>query len=230
MQLREQQPLPLKGDQKPKTTEEDLKQRSARFRQAKSDLEARMNSDEFKKMRWVKLARKKGIPYFDEPSTLSPFPIESIDSTPMKMVEIGKQLDNPQRTKDQTLLMWDWKEEYAWDLVSREVALARRFIQGCGGTDPRKAKEAWRRLLGTGTRSTLQTEMGKEVRSLIARLHEQEWNRLMRDIQQHRRRDRYFDCKMAKLVFYNHDISGKEMERRWAMLDQGVVLRTLGIP
>jgi hypothetical protein len=88
MQLREQQPLSLKSVRKERFTEEDLRQRSERLRQAKSDLESRMNSEEFKKMRWVKLARKKGIPYFEDLPTLDPTPTLAIECEEVKLVTI----------------------------------------------------------------------------------------------------------------------------------------------
>jgi hypothetical protein len=126
MQLREQQPLSLKSVRKQRFTEEDLRQRSERFRQAKSDLESRMNSEEFKKMTWVKLARQKGIPYFEDFPTLDPVPLSSIECVPVKMIafrpfiEIDKQL-----IEDMSWTGKDWKEEYRWDPVAREVAVVR---------------------------------------------------------------------------------------------------------
>jgi hypothetical protein len=187
-----------------------------------------MNSEEFKKMRWVKLARKKGIPYFEEFPTLNPFPLESIKCDLIELTPIVKRADrNPQLARDKLTLLGDWKEDYMWDLVSREVALAWHQIRSFGWFDPRKVKAIWRELLRTGTNSTLQERMGRQVRSLVVQYQEQEWNRLMKGLRQYREKDRYFDCKMATLVYYNDDISGKEMERRWSMLDQRVVQRTI---
>jgi hypothetical protein len=41
--------------------------------------QAKMSTESFQLMRWVKLARKKGIPYFQPPVLLEPIPIESIN-------------------------------------------------------------------------------------------------------------------------------------------------------
>jgi hypothetical protein len=68
--IEEQQPLSPKSEHQCRILEEELKQRSERFRKAKSDLAKRMESEEFKHMRWVKLRRKKGIPYLESPATL----------------------------------------------------------------------------------------------------------------------------------------------------------------
>jgi hypothetical protein len=46
-----------------------------------------MDSEEFKRMRWAKLARKRGIPYFEEPTTLETVPIDSIEIPQVQLLQ-----------------------------------------------------------------------------------------------------------------------------------------------
>jgi hypothetical protein len=96
-----------------------------------------------------------------------------------------------------------------------------------GGWDPRKVRIIWREALKEGNATILKENLTEKVRSTISQLNRLEWDLLIKDLQQHRKKDKSFDCKMAMLVYYNEEISSAEMERRWSMLDQGVVQRTL---
>jgi hypothetical protein len=140
MQVGEQQPLSLKSAPKVTIADEQLKQRSERFRQAKAGLEARMNTDEFKKMKWVKLARKKGIPCFEVPPSLTPTPLESIEVPKAAWVNTRRMLPVQRFQTEKEQLGSLWKEEYEWNLVEREVGLTWCKVQTVGGSDPRRGR------------------------------------------------------------------------------------------
>jgi hypothetical protein len=170
MQFREQKPLSLKSERKPRFTEEDLKQRSERFNQAKADLEAPMSTEEFKKMRWVKLARKKGIPYFEEPATLQPTPTLSIECEPTKTISTSPdKFFDKKLSEDRAWLGKEWKEEYTWDLVSREVALVWNDVRSYEKSVSRKVQMVWKKGLEKGNAAILEERVGEEVRRFILR-------------------------------------------------------------
>jgi hypothetical protein len=123
-----QQTLSLKSEQQRRKVEEELKQRSERFKKAKQDLEERMDSEEFKRMRWVKLARKKGIPYFEEPSSPKAFPIPSIKSTPVWMTGHPTNERREEEGKIRGSFGSRRKDSFQWDLISREVDQARTRV------------------------------------------------------------------------------------------------------
>jgi hypothetical protein len=240
MRIREQQPLSLKSEPKPRFSEEDLKQRSERFRQARADLEARMSTDEFKKMKWAKLARKKGIPYFDPPVSLEPSPIAEIKAEPMKLMSgqfSGQSSTNsvsePQVTstssfrfvtsqespleRDKRFIGRDWKEDYTWDLVSREVALTWSNIKRFGGDDPRKAQVIWFKALKEGNKNILLARLKSKVIQHIDNLHVQEWNRFVKNADLLRKQNDGWDA-ISALTYYNDDIRWEEKQRRWLTL------------
>jgi hypothetical protein len=84
---------------------------NVRIRDKIAFLQARMNTPGFKLMRWVKLTRKKGIPYFEDPPILEAIPIHSIDYKPLPM------LIHP--PKDMFMQGKIWTDDLQWDLASR---------------------------------------------------------------------------------------------------------------
>jgi hypothetical protein len=118
-----QQPLSLKSEQQRRFVEEERRQRSERFKKAKLELSEIMDCKELKRMIWVKLARKKGIPYFEEPLILEAWPTESIENTPPQLLHLPNK---PIRTEDRRSMLpigARWKDSFHWDMVSKEVEL-----------------------------------------------------------------------------------------------------------
>jgi hypothetical protein len=156
MLIGEQEPLSLNGSHMLGSIDEDLKQRSARFKQAKLTLEAHMDSEQFKSTRKTELAKQ--IPLLEALPILTPVLTEPIKAEPVKMFKYERPPELSQLDKDKMKLGEDLKEEFAWDLVAREIALARNFILCHGGPCPRRVKTCWQHLLKTGTKSALEAE------------------------------------------------------------------------
>jgi hypothetical protein len=106
MPERERQPLSPMSDHK-------SQQRSERFRQAKADLEVRMETDDFKKMRWVKSARKKGIPYFEAPPALEPIAVPTIDREKIRPIAYYQApYEDAELMIDRGFLEEDWERAH----------------------------------------------------------------------------------------------------------------------
>jgi hypothetical protein len=54
-----------------------------------------MTSEQFKLITWVKLAREKGIPYFDPVLPLEPVQSETIDHPPINPFVLAVSAPNP---------------------------------------------------------------------------------------------------------------------------------------
>jgi hypothetical protein len=159
-------------------------------------------------------------------ATLDPVPLESIKVEAVKPLIYGRlRGELSQLEKDQFKLGRDWKERFTWDLVAREIALSWNYLRTYG-TDPRKYLQCWKTLLKQGTGPIL-AGIKAEVEERYWSLHRKEWDAYVADIKTLRRKDRYWDCKMAYLIFYNEEIKGEEKGRRWDILDASVVDRVL---
>jgi hypothetical protein len=190
---------------------------------ARTPLAIRMESEEFKKMRWVKLARKKGIPYFDDLPTLDPVPIESIECKPVKMCQLNSDpWEDPDIRKDRLLLAKEWDESYVWDYSTRKVAVSWYSIRKNGGINPRLLKQVWNDAICEEITGPLLNEIkGDAVDKMIVWGHRQEWDScIVGNLQKFRRGDRAFDYSVACLVYHNTEITRKERERRFDTLDQ----------
>jgi hypothetical protein len=218
MQMVYQQPLSLKSAQKGQSTEEFLKQRSERFRQAKAYLEDRMNTEDFKKMRWVKQERKDGIPFFDLLPTLEPIPLESIDIPKISRVLTIGIFPRRQFPQERRLIGKFWKDHYEWDGVARKVAVVWNTIQK--ESDPRKVQDYWRGVQMGDESGVMKDRLSKRVSEWIETLYVKEWDdRILAHLPIMRKKSRTVDRDLALALYYNEEISDQERDRRWNTLN-----------
>jgi hypothetical protein len=167
-------------------------------------------------MRWVKLARKKGIPYFEPPTSLEPVPLEEIKCERMVPTPLlSKQWEDPEMKKDRRLLASEWEESYTWDYTMRKVAVSWSSVRKEGGCNPRMLKKSWLQATKeevTGQR--LKELHGQEFKTIIKLAHEREWDVFIKYRDSLRKGDGSFDARMAALIYYNNDIEWKEKQRR----------------
>jgi hypothetical protein len=90
-------------------------------------LEARMSTESFQLMRWVKLARQKGIPYFDPPVSLEPALIAFIRYMKQPMRELTPVINPSDIEKKRFGKYWD--DSFHWDLVSKRVAEVKMPVE-----------------------------------------------------------------------------------------------------
>jgi hypothetical protein len=177
-----------------------------------------MDSEESKRMRWVKSARKKGIPYFEEPAQLKAFPILSIKSTPIGTLE---HPSDERREKDEKLIESfgsRWKDSFQWDQVSREVEQARSRVMA-RDLNPRERTLIWREVLESELAGMIQERTGSKVERLIRWAHQEEWKKvIVKNLAESRKRDQNYDFKLATLVYYDEEIDEEKRERRWGTL------------
>jgi hypothetical protein len=141
MQFREQQPLSLTSAHTPGSADEDLKQRSKRFKQAKIDLDEWMSSDAGRSARTRAAARDTDFPSFSASPSLSPVPIEEIKTEQLTMLSIVTEpWEDPDILGDRRLLKEEWEERFIWDYTARKVAAKWREIRVTGKNDPRLLK------------------------------------------------------------------------------------------
>jgi hypothetical protein len=222
MHLREQQPLSPNRTLMPDPAEEEMKERSARFKtddEEDDDLIDHSGPPSDSESEDEEAPDQEPYVFIEgQLQTLASAPIKTIETEPMKLFKFERPPEFSQLEKDKLELGYDWKEEFTWDLVAREIALARNSIRCNGGCDPRIARTCWQRLLETGTRDTLEAELEEEVETRIQHLHVREWDEFISNIDFHRKKDKVFDARMAFLIYYNDDISDEERERRWNTL------------
>jgi hypothetical protein len=186
-------------------------------------------------MRWVKLARKKGIPYFEDLPTLEPNLLPAIECEQLQLITIDSvPFEEEQLVKDREALGKDyWREEFTWNLEAWEVALAQSRVFKGAGPDPRKMQKLWQEELRKGNSSLLRGRLGKTIKDCTDFLHKREWDILMKDLEKNRKHNRAYgsamayDSMLASLGYYNEDTSEEEMKRRWGMLNLSVVEKTV---
>jgi hypothetical protein len=90
-----------------------------------------MSTESFQLMRWVKLARKKGIPYFEPPVLLEPTPIESIKYTKKSMYRAILPIETTRQLEKSKAIEFGryWRDSFQWDLVSKQVAEVKMRIE-----------------------------------------------------------------------------------------------------
>jgi hypothetical protein len=170
-----------------------------------------MSTESFQLMRWVKLARKKGIPYFEPPVSLDPVPLESIKCPKHPMLKLTP-IDATREVEKKKFGSY-WNDCFHWDLVSKRVIEVKMQIEDrCASS--RKIFHIWQ--------DSLKSDVGNLLRV--------EWDTIIAgNLEISRKKDKIYDLEMTMLVYYNEEIPPKEKIRRWTMLDPEVVGRMLPI-
>jgi hypothetical protein len=135
----------------------------------------------------VKLARKKGIPYFEPPIDLNSVPLEVIECPVIPLLTL-KPMANPMEAEIKRFGKY-WDDNFQWDLVSKRVAEVRMSIE-----DPKKNSsqktQYWKTIMNTEFKSIVQHRIGKEMVALVRQQQRVEWDRrIVSFLQQRRARD-----------------------------------------
>jgi hypothetical protein len=184
-------------------------------------LENLFSSEHFKLNTWVKLARKKGIPYFEPPVKIDPGPIESIEYSVLKPFSLCPQADTFAVEKARLGKYWD--DSFKWDLVSRKVAEVRKTIEDPRSNSSQKT-QYWKSIMGTEFKSIVQRRIGKEMTALVRQLQRKEWDQvIIPSLNRERLRNPNYDYQLTMMTFYNPELPAEEKNRRLNMLDPNVV-------
>jgi hypothetical protein len=188
-------------------------------------LEEKMSTENFKLIRWVKLARKKGVPYFDPPVKLDPGPIESINCPVIPLSVLRPKADPNEVEKMRFGKYWD--ESFTWDLVSKKIAEVRMFIEDPRSNSSQKT-QFWKKIMESEFKSIVQQRIGKEMVALVRQLQRVEWNRIIiPTLRSQRAKDKAHDCKLTIMTWYNPELPAEEKNRRLNTLDPETVYRTV---
>jgi hypothetical protein len=224
MQIEEQKPLSADGTPVGDRSEEELKQRSAKFKTP----EASNSEDEEEDEWWIDHSGPPSDSEDEEAEdqmelpgivVLESTPIESITYKQIPMAHMKEEVwEDPDLKADRTLLLeWkEWKDEFFWNYTSRKVTVRWCEFRKEGGYNPRLLKTLWgisgkEEMIGP----LFQKTYGKAVKELIRKAHPVEWDReILMNLSKFRREDPTFDYKMACLVYYNGEISRQERDRR----------------
>jgi hypothetical protein len=175
-------------------------------------LEEKMSSESLQTMRWVKLARKKEIPYFEPPADLKPFPIESITCPTIPLLVLAPMERPGEADKRRFGAYWD--DNFQWDLVSKGVGEARMRMENCC-VPSREKLRIWREALKSQLGGIIQDRIGEKMEELIRQSQKDEWDKIIvANLESSRKKDKMYDAKIASLVAYNSDLDEDEKHRR----------------
>jgi hypothetical protein len=171
-------------------------------------------------MKWVKLARKKEIPYFDPLEPLKPPPIESIKCPIQPMLTLAPMID-PIEAEIKRFGKY-WEDNFHWDLVSKQVAEVRMQIENPRMISRQRAV-IWQKAQDLEIKNILRDRIGTDMEDLIKRPEQEEWDRFfVPNLERLRKADREFDAKMAWAVYYHDEIDENERGQRWDTRDREI--------
>jgi hypothetical protein len=127
-------------------------------------LESLLSKEDHRLIKWVKLARMKGIPYFEPPVDLEALPVESIEYPVIPLLTLTPMV-NPIEAEIKKFGKY-WEDNFHWDLVSRGVAEVRMKIEDCQTPSWEKLR-IWREALGSQLGGTIQDRIGEEMEEFI---------------------------------------------------------------
>jgi hypothetical protein len=215
---------------------EERKQRTERFNDAKSSLFTWLNSDSYKKTRLIKQQIKEGIPYFPPPSIeLAPFPAESIQTSRyVKNVAFFRPGDllmkwlypvpwvDPEIKEARETLDKEWSDEYTWDILSRKVEIAWRLIREKGGAYHKKLLQFWNQEMDENPYADVLEERHlADFNQAINWAVQTQWKVIiLRNLPDLRRKNPAIDYELALLNYYNKEINQEERTRRALTLER----------
>jgi hypothetical protein len=206
MQILEQSPLSDADPVVLDPEEEELRQKSARFKKAKEKLDRRMSSARFKKGR---ASMQEEVDFeCDQPTS------RQVDQE----LWVG-----PEVRDDQLCLGSAWEDHFFRDRKARRLAVMWLLLKKEAGWNPRTWKTLWEKMTDEDVEfgRDFKAAYEESVKKVLHNTHKQEWNTFMKkDIESLRRRDELCDYKLALLICYNEDLDDEEAGRMLAMLDQ----------
>jgi hypothetical protein len=120
-----------------------------------------------------------------------------------------------------------WRDSFHWDLVSKQVVEVKMRIED-RYANSRKKFRIWQDALKSDIGHILRASIGKDMEDFIRWAQRVEWdNIIVENLEASRKQDQYYDTKMAWLVYYNDEIDGEEMGRRWDTLDRNMADRVI---
>jgi hypothetical protein len=186
-----------------------------------------MASESFKLNTWVKLARKKRIPYFEPPVVLDPGPLESINCEALPLLEVEPEVDPFDAEIKKFGRYWD--DRFRWDLASRNVAEVKMKVED-PNTPSKEKFRIWREALKGEFGSIIRARIGKEMEACYLQSQRDEWDHtIIANLAASRRKDRYCDIKMAWLTVYNEEIDDEESMRRLKSLNPEVANKVFAV-